>query len=79
MNINYEIVTRICCGTTCVTSEEYILGEEEGRGSSYLIDSCIGTVPLNAAGSPLRFKSRTERKKKGSSSMLPPHRKVIEP
>lgn len=61
MNINYEIVTRICCGTTCVSSEEYILG----------------TVPSNSIGSPLRMQTRSERKKKGKGSMLPPHRKVI--
>ena len=61
MNINYEIVTRICCGTTCVSSEEYILG----------------TVPSNSIASPLRMQTRSERKKKGKGSMLPPHRKVI--
>lgn len=73
MNINYEIVTRICCGTTCVTSEEYILGK-----LIYSFDlNHLGTVPLNAVGSPLRLKTRTERKKKGASAMLPPHRKVL--
>lgn len=62
MSINIEIVNRICCGTTCISSEEYILG----------------TTSLNSVGSPLRMKSRTERKSKaGPSSMLPPHRKPM--
>mmetsp|Transcript_3827 Transcript_3827/g.5954 ORF Transcript_3827/g.5954 Transcript_3827/m.5954 type:complete len:1046 (+) Transcript_3827:145-3282(+) len=58
MSINYEVVSRICCGTTCISSEEYILG----------------TTPLNAFASPLRQKTRSERKTK---TTLPPHRKSI--
>jgi hypothetical protein len=61
MSINIEIVNRICCGTTCLSSEEYILG----------------TTSLNSLGSPLRQLTRTERKSKtGPASMLPPHKKV---
>lgn len=44
---NYEKVTRLCCGSSCITSEEYILG----------------AIPLNAPESPLRVPLRNERRK----------------
>lgn len=48
MKIDYERIERLCCGTTCISSEE----------------SIQGTIQLSAEESPLRHKTRRDRRRR---------------
>jgi hypothetical protein len=68
MKIQYEHIERLCSGTTCISAEETI----------------SGTIQLSAEESPLRFKTRRDRRKRinpvtGRYEEHPPSSSTINP